>query len=565
MQRIPNPGSDISIFVRIFQELHEHLKDHSDFDLDDMTRAMIERNNVSSQGAFGEEALQRSTRKDRSRDPLYNQSKMYAELFRTLGWLQSTTNALRFAFSWIGQHVATTKNPKSLVVECLLGMSYPNAVLGVQGGQSIRIFSSILNTMAALNGKLSRDEMIIGPLNIHDDRNAAALTQMVNLIQGCRSKQVDINAVIENLSRTRKISHVTMGNYTRFPIAAIQWAGWAVKQKGFFVLTKEGYATINELKGMQDVRYSDYDAISDSHKPAFIRYSSYLMLERAGFDLSTVYESMEHDLSTLRNAGIVSGKNVLFSPFQQIARTEVNAAFPHLAEQIVEIDANTFIDQIGPALEVVDRRQTIKASVMFELTDEAILEDNKTDTLARTIQEIYVESGNNLESTIDTLVAHYSTANQDLFYPLVASLFRIIGFACEISRRGVNYSRADAMIIHPDGCIPIEIKSPGEESEISVKGVRQALENKVILLARARPGFHAAPETTSLVVGFNPPNERSEVHELIEDILTTFNVPVGVIDFRSLLRLATTIVITGKQISLKEFRTMNGVIDVKRI
>ncbi|MES2143060.1 MAG: hypothetical protein V4516_01585 [Pseudomonadota bacterium] len=36
---------------------------------------------------MGEEAVARSTRADRSRDPLYNQLKMYAELFRTLGWL----------------------------------------------------------------------------------------------------------------------------------------------------------------------------------------------------------------------------------------------------------------------------------------------------------------------------------------------------------------------------------------------------------------------------------------------------------------------------------------------
>ena len=149
MLRIANPGSDIDQFVRIFRDLHTVLKDRADFDLDDMTQAMVDRNNVSSQGAFGEEAIRRSTRKDRSRDPLYNQSKMYAELYRTLGWFQSTTGALRFAFSWLGEHAAETPDPKPLAVECLLGMAYPNDVLGAQDGHVVRVFPVILATAKA--------------------------------------------------------------------------------------------------------------------------------------------------------------------------------------------------------------------------------------------------------------------------------------------------------------------------------------------------------------------------------------------------------------------------------
>ena len=564
MQRIPNPGSDLSIFVRIFQELHELLKDRADFDLDDMTKAMIKRNNVSSQGAFGEEALQRSTREDRSRDPLYNQSKMYAELFRTLGWMQSTTSSLRFAFSWVGEHIATTRNPKALVVECLLGIAYPNAVLGVQGSQSIRIFGIILHAMDALGGKLSRDEMIVGPLSIGNDRDPEAIKQMLGLILDCRSKRRAIMDVIEELSKSRKISHVTMGNYTRFPIAAIQWAGWAVKSKGSFVLTNAGRNKVSELRIMQDARFADYTALSEPHKPAFIRYSVYCMLERAGFDISTVTEIMKEDFNALQTAKVVYSPHVLFSPFQQIARTEVNAAFPHLAKQSVDVET-TLIGVLINSLDDTRRKQVAKAKVMFELAEDAILEDNETDILAAEIQAVYMRSGNEVEQTINALMTHYSAANQDRFYPLIAALFRILGFACEISRRGVNYARADAMIVHSDGCIPIEIKSPGEEAEISVKGIRQALENKVVLLARARDGFPAVPETTSLVVGFNPPNERSEVHELVEDIYATFNVPVGVIDFRSLLRLVVTVVITGKQVVLTDFHTMKGVIYVESV
>jgi hypothetical protein len=40
------------------------------------------------------------------------------------------------------------------------------------------------------------------------------------------------------------------------------------------------------------------------------------------------------------------------------------------------------------------------------------------------------------------------------------------------------------MIVDATDSIPIEIKSPGEEMELSVKALRQAVENKVILLSR---------------------------------------------------------------------------------
>ena len=149
MQRIPNPVSDLTIFLKVFRDIYPLLKNNSVFELDHITSAMIETNNVTSQGAIGKEALARSTRSDRSRDPLYNQSKMYAELFRTLGWIQSTTAKLKFTFSLLGIYVATSNisTAINLLKENLLGISYPNEVLDVKSEQNLRIISGILLTM----------------------------------------------------------------------------------------------------------------------------------------------------------------------------------------------------------------------------------------------------------------------------------------------------------------------------------------------------------------------------------------------------------------------------------
>jgi hypothetical protein len=129
-----------------------------------------------------------------------------------------------------------------------------------------------------------------------------------------------------------------------------------------------------------------------------------------------------------------------------------------------------------------------------------------------------------------------------------------------VSRAGTNYERWDAIIRNPTDSIPIEIKSPGEEQTISVKAVRQALENKIILLAR-RP-FPTRPQTTSLVVGYNLPNDRAEVERLASDIYTAYQISVAVLDIRTLLRLVVASTIQGKKFNPGTLTTARGIIDV---
>lgn len=188
MLRFPNPGSDMPTFVRIFQSLYTDLNAAETFTLDDMSLALIRRNLASSCGHVGEEALRRSTREDRSRDPLYNQSKMYSELYRTLGWMSpQPEDKLKFNFTYLGAHVAEAQHDvNALVRECVLGIAYPNEVVEVKTDAHIRPFGCILRSMLALNGLLFRDEMIIGPLCSEDDRAEKDFIEMIAKIKSVR-------------------------------------------------------------------------------------------------------------------------------------------------------------------------------------------------------------------------------------------------------------------------------------------------------------------------------------------------------------------------------------------
>ena len=106
--RFPNPGSTIENFVSVYGAAFARLNGRV-VDLDDMVRAVVTANLATSSGHIGEEAIARSTRADRSRDQLYNQLKMYAELFRTLGWLHPTPEkALNYTFTLLGERYLST-------------------------------------------------------------------------------------------------------------------------------------------------------------------------------------------------------------------------------------------------------------------------------------------------------------------------------------------------------------------------------------------------------------------------------------------------------------------------
>ena len=177
MLRIPNPISDLTEVVKIYCDIFPILKSYKDFELDVVSKALIQTSNVTSQGAIGIEALERSTRADRSRDPIYNQSKALCELYRLLGWLQSTTAQTKYIVTYLGEALVNAKDKDNVVEECLIGLSYPNECVEVKANTNLRPFKSILYYLN-MNNSLSRDEIIYGVLNIDDDTNAQELESL---------------------------------------------------------------------------------------------------------------------------------------------------------------------------------------------------------------------------------------------------------------------------------------------------------------------------------------------------------------------------------------------------
>lgn len=560
MLRIPNPVSDPTIFLRVFRDIYRVLKNNQNFGLDDISVAMITTNNVTSQGAIGEEALRRSTRADRSRDPIYNQSKMYAELFRWLGWIHSTTSKLTFSFTLLGQHIGTARDAAPLMRECLLGMVSPNEVLNSKSTQKLRVIGGILLVMDAL-GEITRDEMMAGPMSIDDDTNAEASNEMINMLLSFRKIPKKLDHFLDDIATSSKITrNPTMTNYTRFPIGVIRGSGWSTTQHGSaLVITDEGRAIAERLRNAIDVRLDDFNSLPDAAKPALIRLSFYEMLEHGGFDIKPVKGVINEAERVLSRTGIKLSSGITFSPFQQLSHGTIANFAPDLIYHPDTSESTSVNTDFATEGRLTTPESGVIKILQITLTESDALIDVDTDDVVSEIQSL-IENFKSEDMAIEEFSKKYSSSNRDIFYPLVVKLLRIIGFDCHLSRGGQNYARADAIIVDPTDSIPIEIKSPGEELEISVKGVRQALENKVIFLARQM--YPTTPSCTSLLVGFNLPNERSEVNQLTEDIYNAFSINIGVIDLRVLLRIAINTIVTGKLHDLSEIRTLKGIVHV---
>ncbi|HCX69654.1 MAG TPA: hypothetical protein DHD79_00250 [Firmicutes bacterium] len=571
MIRFPNPGSDIPSFIRIFKVLHTYMSEKSWFTLDDMSDTLTKMNLAASSGHVGERALALSTREDRSRDPLYNQSKMYAELFRTLGWMVSDDPkaALIFCFTLLGDHVAVADiDPKAIFEESVLGINYPNKLLAIKGTEASRAFSAILRTALRLNAHICRDEIIIGILNM-DDTGEEGIENIVSEIAKLRGSASRLSKAIIDMSKRINIQINTMQNYTRFPLAVLTYCDWfdRIFTKEFypdgrptvmFKLTPYGKHRAEQLDELYDVRLSDFESHTTDEQAALVRIGFYSMLQRANFDISPAIAQVAKDRDVIRQS--VEKDELIFSPYQTIRPEIVDSALGYARAISPEIGRTynqmTLRDGESESIYKVQQVTTIKL-VRNNSAQSAI----PTDTaIAREIAE-FIGRGCENSCIADALTLTYRNATKETFYPLVADLFSVIGFNCYASRAGINYERWDAIAVDDSFSIPIEIKSPTEEAFISVKAIRQALENKIILLSRK--SYTTDWNTTTLAIGYHLPNERAEVSRLIADVKKTFNVNIGVIDFKALVTMASAVIRGNEENLIEKIRKMEGFINVE--
>jgi hypothetical protein len=578
MIRFRNPSSSLETMLASFDELFSELKDRPYFNNDDIAAVLAKANLMASSGFTGDTALAKGANKDRSRDKTYNNAKMFAETFRLLGLISIVNNvSSNYRFTYIGEHMtAPNSDKKSLIEQCVLGINNPNKVIDVSYHESVRFFSCVLKAMDELDGYICRDEMILGPMCVND--NDKEFAEMINHIRELRESgsfsklQNELSSLAKSLQSNKKggMSVTSVQNCTRFPISVLKYCGWVTSENKkyygrsvkFMKLTAHGNDTVRKLRGLKDIRLEYYETRSLNERNALIRLGTYAMLGRANFDLAKVKRTIEDDRQTC--AFILGEKDILFSPYQTLELNTVNSAMGLTYDSIIQNDNHSlretgphYGDKKGPdILDVSDIYLGHKTSIKSSLSTDNV------EKYTQHVKNLYREQ-KNIRNVVRMIVEEHAKDDKDPFYSLVETLFRIIGVDCHKSRDGVIGERWDAMIRDKKNSIPIEIKSPRECEHLSLKAIRQALENKIILLSRKT--YPTTATCSSYAVGYYAPNDRAEISALIADIKKTYGYKIAVFDIESLIKASVNIILLNKGININELYTLEGIVDVKDI
>lgn len=310
--RFSNAVSDISKFIQTYKSIYLHFSPETSqgryFNHKDAYQFLAKTGLASSLGAIGAEAIRRSERDDTSRDPLYNQHKMYSEMYRMLGWYEPGTKQTNFNLPEYGDYIAD--NTDNSVVKVLFGINVlhivsPNPLTTVKGGNILRPFPLLLKIMNRLSGVICRDEMILTVLACPSDQDPTYIDSAVERIYDLRARgHAALKQAISDLMEANRIgSKDTLQNYTRFPIATLKWMDWAQsknlrtvyrgKSVTCLVLTDTGRDLANKLETVVDVRYEALANYSPNTVAAFVVWSNLYQLKKAGFDIAEYRDKID--------------------------------------------------------------------------------------------------------------------------------------------------------------------------------------------------------------------------------------------------------------------------------
>lgn len=305
MIRFRNPGTQYTTQIQVFRELYKEYKDAESFGLNEMAQTITRCCLMTAYGYAGDAALSLSDTDDTSRNSTLMNAKMYAEVFRLLGWIASKgKSSYPLVFTYIGEHAAVAENVLPIYEQCVLGINNPQEIMGVKYTEKVRFFKTALFTMVDLNNVIYKHELCLGPMCI-DDLDNQQYSDMITALKKLRGSYRRLTAAYSALCDELGVKKTLPDNSTRLPIAFMKTCGWveterrsdlyAPKSLECLRITTHGMEVANSLKSMKDIRLDEYRKCSKEEKDALIRLGIFAMLKRSGYDVSPVAEQIKED------------------------------------------------------------------------------------------------------------------------------------------------------------------------------------------------------------------------------------------------------------------------------
>lgn len=567
-----NASSDFNSMLDIHKKIF-HAFHFNKFDLSSIAAFFAKHGLMASNGRVGLEARERSHNTNMSLDSMLMQVKAYGEIFRLLGlWRsESTEEKTKYRVTFLGELILNSEDNynKKLLEQCWLGIQLPNFVIEDRDCiNQTRLLWSYLRAINEINTPLNKQSLIYICHTLQNDEDENEFNHKItNLRALLNEKKGTLESAIEKIAQSaipKPITANTLSNSTRLTIAALKQFGWTNTLKNYcYELTEYGQSLVKKYHNYYRPTATEVMDMPFELRKTISIIGLIQLLERA--NISTInlkaqleYEKHLYEFSHNKSLSGINSKEVLFSPYQALPPNELIKIFGKTIEnnQTTDLPLNIDINQ-SSSKEIFN----VKIETIINILDCSNNLNSNISTSIKILEEfknLHIEKKIDFDEAISKLNHQYSNSKQNDFYEAITSLFRIIGFDAQTSRSGQNSSRFDAIIVHPEHSIPIEIKSPTEERFLSVKGIRQALENKIVLLAGKQ--YSSTTDTSSFLVGYLYPNNRSEVHDLLKYIKNYYNISIALFSFEELMRLAFKKFLNYQSFEKEIFFYLHGIV-----
>lgn len=234
--------------------------------------------------------------------------------------------------------------------------------------------------------------------------------------------------------------------------------------------------------------------------------------------------------------------NIVFSPYQSIPETNICWLLnknirkaPIVKKQKIEaINSQITLEQLRISATYSSQ------PVVLGKTNELIKEILK-------LKETY-----NQDEVIEFLYEKHKNDDKTTYYPFVHNILNIIGLDCK-----GEIGRCDAYSLYQKHIIPAEIKSPTEVITYNAKSIRQAIENKILFYNQSEENDI---DYSSFAIGYNHPENGSEIRELIEKAKEEYNIKIVACDIKGLLQICTKIIFEGLRLDIEDFIKSYGIL-----
>lgn len=481
---------------------------------------------VTSAGKMGDDiiALANDTVSDESRNSVLQNAKQRMQILRVLGLVASDYDAEQYAITDLGQKVLNRVFPAKagelpdyrLLRESFMGISATSEVYNYNCEINFNCYLGygVCYALACLDYKIAvKDMPCLATYAITEIDN------FVNDVKHYRSLNQNIPTSHDHYPKTqqgdplRDVTNITRTINQILRICDILERK-NVKENGinYYVCTENGKTYVDEIK--RNFRRKHFWTPQTFRKENLISQKKYCnigynnMLDRGGYDIPATTK----DFITV------------FSPYQLIPETNVNWLLekdlrkPPVAKETQVQILNSQISNNTLRLKPEYRTQ--------EQYEDFIKNNSSKTTIIAEILKAK-KDGKAKEDLIEELLLRHKFNDKELFYPFVHSLLGALGLEC----RG-EVGRYDAYVEYGTHVIPAEIKSYTETPSYNMKGVRQALENKICSYKD-----ETDLEYASLLIGYSHPNSTTEIQDFIAATFDEWNVKIIAFDLKTIIEM----------------------------